>query len=180
MDCNRCELRAGCHNVVWGHGPVGARFMFVAESPTDEDELMEQPMMSREGKLFRSLLSKSDIDVAHCYFTFAVKCKTSVTAPQKLKAASVCRHWLDREIAQLKPRVVVTLGRLPTSLLLKMKSKDSLESVVGQRQRVVSTDIPVFPWYSPNHIIQHGKKCDALTVSFLKTLKEFINELVTQ
>lgn len=181
MDCSRCELRAGCLNVVWGKGPVGARYMFVGEYPTDEDELMEEPFMSREGKLFRSLLSKSGINPADCYFTFAVKCRVDkdLTTSKRMKSAKVCRHWLDKEIAQLKPQVVVTLGRLPTSLLLNLKYSDSLESVVGQKAGVVSADCPIFPWYSPSYIIQHGKKSDAATITFLNKLKESVNVLST-
>lgn len=176
MDCNRCLLRAGCRNVVWGKGPRDARFMFIGEAPTPEDELMETPFVSREGKLLEWLRIQSNIPKHHCYLTFAVKCTSKSTPAEKLTAAKECRHWLDKEIAQLKPRVIVTLGRLPTSLLLNLKSKDSMESVVGKQQRVVSTDIPVFPWYSTSYLLQHGKKSDLATIKFLKSLKEFVYE----
>ena len=176
MDCQRCILREKCFNVVWGHGPVDSKFMFIGESPTDEDELMQKPFMSREGKLFRSLISHSSLHRESCYFTFATKCPPkAATSAEKKEATKACEYWLRKEIAQLKPKVVVTLGRMPTSLLLNLKSKDSMSQVIGIHHHVLSRNIDVFPWYSPSYILQHGKKCDMETKAFLNTVSEFAN-----
>lgn len=161
--------------MVWGKGPIGAKFMFVGEKPDDEDELMESPFFSREGQLLRKLLNQSDIPLDDCYLTYAIKCRVNTvhTPARMMKFAKVCRHWLDLEIEQLKPKVIVTLGRIPASLLLNLKSKDSMSDVVARDWGVLSR--PVMPWYSPNHILQHGKKCDAATIEFLKKVKVVAN-----
>lgn len=178
MDCNRCELRGSCVNVVWGKGPIGAKYMFIGEGPDFEDELMEEPFMSREGKLLRSLIERSQINLGDCYLTHAIKCKTDPKTRQKRKFIEQCSYWLLREIAQLRPRVIVSLGKVPTFFLLKLKSSDSLSLVVGQKKEVVSIDCPIYPWYSPAYLLQHGKKMDVTTVAFFTQLKDSVNEMV--
>lgn len=177
MDCTRCELRARCHSVTWGKGPAGASLMVIGECSNTEDELLGEPFMSRPGKLIRKLLGDAGFPPNECYLTLAVKCIADATSIEAKQAAKQCRYWLNKEVLGVKPKAIVTLGMLPTSVLLNLKSSQPLSSVLGQRQEVAS--IAVYPWYSVSRLVNGGKKSDAETVKFLKRIQEGFNVSTT-
>ena len=52
-DCKKCSRRAGCSQVVWGDGQVGAPIMLIGETPRLEEDLVGEPLASREGQLLK-------------------------------------------------------------------------------------------------------------------------------
>jgi len=171
LDCNKCSLRAGCSNVVWGKGLRESKLMFVGEYPNSEDELMMEPFSGRDGALLSKLLVKAGIDRKDCYLTHAVKCKPSqgnLPADDNIEA---CKSWLWQELKKINPVVVVTLGKLPTRALLKLKKSFKLSDVIGEVHKVDYMSTAITPWYSTSYILQHGKSADTSTVDFLRKVK---------
>lgn len=169
-DCDKCGLRKGCSQVVWGAGQRGARLFVVAENPGSEEDLMGEPMVSREGVLFNSLLAEAGIPADQCYTTYALKCQPA-TVPTKSEI-NTCLKWLWQELKVVEPKVVLTLGKLPTRLLLKQKASFWFAGFTGRIIPVEYMTAPVAVWHPPQTILSRGREANAVTVGFLKQVWE--------
>jgi len=167
--CSNCPLHSSCLPLP----PAGsdkAAIMMVGERPDSEADLMREPFAGREGRLLDRLLKEAGLAREEVFLTYVVKC-ASKEEPSESTIAT-CKSWLWKEIQALRPRVIVTLGKLPTRLLLKLKKSVALKEVVGRFERVEFMTALVAPWFHPAYILQRGKKVDAATVAFFKEVKE--------
>ena len=116
-ECRRCPLWQPATQTVCGSGPDDARVMVVGEQPGDEEDLSGRPFVGRAGRLFDRALAELGIDRAQLYVTNAVKHfkferrgKVRLHRTPDPAERMACRVWLERELATLRPRVVVCLG----------------------------------------------------------------------
>lgn len=117
MVCTRCPLYANATQIVFGEGPAHAKLMFVGEQPGDQEDLAGHPFVGPAGKLFDKALGEAGIERARAYITNAVKHfkfepRGKRRIHQKPNAGEVqaCKWWLKREVALVKPKLIVTLG----------------------------------------------------------------------
>jgi DNA polymerase len=116
-ECRRCDLWQRATQAVAGTGPRDARIMLVGEQPGDEEDLQGQPFVGPAGRVLDQVLIEAGLDRAQLYITNAVKHfkweprgKRRLHKRPDLREISACGVWLEREIAALKPRVIVALG----------------------------------------------------------------------
>src|SRR5438552_17349207 len=119
-DCRACDLwKTGTQTVFGEGGGPRPRVMFVGEQPGDQEDIQGHPFVGPAGKILDKALAEAGIDRKEVYVTNAVKHFKWAPAPRgkrrlhsKPSGAEVraCRPWLEREIAVVKPRVVVCLG----------------------------------------------------------------------
>ncbi len=146
--------------------------MIVGETASADDELLGEPFMSREGDYLRKLLQRAGIDPGDCYLTLAVKCPAPGPREPTTAQVQACDHWLVEELNRVQPRVVLTLGALPSRVLLGLKKSFRLSQVVGQMQPVLFPWAgSIIPWYSANYLLQRGQKLERQTLSLLHRLK---------
>lgn len=175
--CARCPLRSRCEAVVCGENgslyDSRSGIFLVGERADQEDELMQSPFSSRPGMLLFKLMMEAGVAPERCYRTLAVKCATRKASDVKAIHIRTCGTWLIHEIQALKPRVIVTLGAVPTRLLLNLPTKMRMEEVKGTFHSVTFPFLTttVAPWYGANHILQRGKAVDRETVEFFKKVK---------
>jgi DNA polymerase len=131
---------------------------------------MGRPFEGREGRLLKKLLREAGL--ADVYLTLAVKCLPIPAKAVYQCNINACKTWLWKELQAVAPRVVVTLGPIPTRLLLKLKSSFRMQDVVGQFHDVPFMSALVAPWYSPRWVLSHGSKADKQAVEFFKQVKE--------
>ncbi len=164
--CTKCDLRSKCNQVVQAlpaNGPT--EVMIVGECPKGEEDLMGEPFVSREGVHLSNLLTKAELDV---HMTLAVKCwphSKKVTADQ----IRACKPWLWHDIKTLAPKIIVTLGNVPTALLLKLPKTFRIGDYAGKP--IQATFGLIVPWYSANWILVHGKAADAATLELFRRIK---------
>lgn len=125
-NCNLCPLHQEATSVcVWGEQVpklLGLEqsqnnVMVIGEAPGYEEDKRNRPFIGKSGKLLREELESAGIK--NYYLTNPVKCRppnNRKPTPAEIKA---CRPYLDAEIAQVKPKWVVTAGNVPSKLLLK-------------------------------------------------------------
>ena len=116
-DCRRCPLWQPATQTVFGEGPADARVMIVGEQPGDEEDLSGRPFVGPAGKLFNRALAELGIDRAQLYVTNAVKHfkferrgKFRLHRNPETSERVACRTWLERELAVVRPHVVVCMG----------------------------------------------------------------------
>jgi probable DNA metabolism protein len=115
--CRRCPLWKPATQTVFGEGPTDAELVFVGEQPGDQEDLAGRPFVGPAGQVFDRALADVGIDRSRVYVTNAVKhFKFEARGKRRLHKTPTnaevehCRWWMDREIALIKPKLIVALG----------------------------------------------------------------------
>jgi uracil-DNA glycosylase len=116
-DCRACHLWKGATQTVFGEGPQQARIMLVGEQPGDSEDLAGKPFVGPAGQMLNRALEQAGIDRAKVYVTNAVKHfkfvpRGKIRLHQKPNTSEIraCRPWYERELASIKPDLVVAMG----------------------------------------------------------------------
>ena len=111
LACQRCRLRAGAAQVVFGEGSPEARLVFVGEGPGAEEDRQGRPFVGAAGKLLDKMLQAMAMDrFHHTYILSVVKCRPPGNRTPEPDETHACRIHLDRQLAILDPPIVVVLG----------------------------------------------------------------------
>jgi uracil-DNA glycosylase len=159
-NCRGCRLWTVGTQTVFGEGPPGARVLIVGEQPGDSEDREGRPFVGPAGRLLDGALEAAQIDRGDVYVTNAVKHfkweKREGTTRRIHKKPSdrevrACFPWLDQEIEQLQPEVVICLGATAAQALL---GKDF--RVTQNRGRPIQTDrVPtVFATVHPSAVLR--------------------------
>ncbi|MBV9278396.1 MAG: UdgX family uracil-DNA binding protein [Candidatus Eremiobacteraeota bacterium] len=115
--CRGCDLYKAATQTVFGEGKARARMMFIGEQPGDSEDREGHPFVGPAGKLLRKAMVEAGIDPDATYITNAVKHfkyvvrgKRRIHQTPRVIELRACRPWLDAEIQQVKPDVIVALG----------------------------------------------------------------------
>jgi uracil-DNA glycosylase len=110
-------LVPGAKKAVLGEGPIGAAIAFVGEQPGDQEDLQGHPFVGPAGQLLNRAMAEAGIERDRSYLTNAVKHFKFVQRGKRRihqkPTASEVRHyrwWLDKELAFVRPRLIVALG----------------------------------------------------------------------
>jgi DNA polymerase len=122
-DCTRCVLhKQGRKQIVFGVGNPKAELMFVGEGPgADEDEKGE-PFVGRAGQLLNNMIKAMGIEREQVYIANIVKCRPPGNRTPERDECATCSPFLMRQIAVIKPKVVVALGAVAAKTLLAMSA----------------------------------------------------------
>src|SRR5919201_6926682 len=128
--CRGCDLYENATPTVFGEGTPRAGVLFVGEQPGDREDVEGRPFVGPAGKLLDRALDEAGIDRTKVYVTNAVKHFKWTPAPRgkrrihKKPAAEeirACRPWLDAEIDEVRPKVIVALGATAAQALMGPK-----------------------------------------------------------
>lgn len=156
--CRACPLWAPATQTVFGEGPEDATVLFVGEQPGDSEDLKGRPFVGPAGQLFDRALGEAGIDRDKVYVTNAVKHfkfepRGKRRIHQKPNAGEIraCRPWLTRELAAIRPKLVVALGA--TAVQSLMGRATSLRSVRGQQLKT-DGDADLLATVHPSYLLR--------------------------
>jgi uracil-DNA glycosylase len=153
LACTRCALSQGRTQVVWGVGHPSARLMFIGEGPGREEDLRGEPFVGRSGQLLDRLMAEElGIDRTGCFIANVVKCRPPGNRDPKPEEIEACRPYLDAQIDQIAPTVIVTLGNFATRFVLETTA--GIKSLRG-RTYPFRTGV-VVPTYHPSAALRSG------------------------
>jgi uracil-DNA glycosylase family protein len=116
-DCRACPLWKDATQTVFGEGPQHAQVMLVGEQPGDKEDLAGKPFVGPAGLMLDRALEQAGIDRKKAYVTNAVKHfkfvpRGKIRLHQKPTTPEIkaCRQWYERELASIKPALVVAMG----------------------------------------------------------------------
>ena len=116
-DCRACHLWKDATQTVFGEGPAHAPVMLVGEQPGDKEDLAGKPFVGPAGQMLDRALKDAGIDRGKTYVTNAVKHfkfvpRGKIRLHQKPNTLEIraCRQWYERELAAIKPTLVVAMG----------------------------------------------------------------------
>ena len=118
-DCTRCRLHEKRSKIVFGDGNPEADLMFIGEGPGADEDRQGLPFVGRAGQLLTTMIEKGlEIPRSEVYICNIVKCRPPDNRTPLADEVSTCRAYLDGQIDAVRPKVIVSLGKPATSLLL--------------------------------------------------------------
>ena len=113
LECRRCPLAQTRTNVVFGVGSKDAEVMFIGEGPGQQEDLKGEPFVGRSGQLLDKLMATVDLyRDRNIYIANIVKCRPPQNRDPLPEEQDACAGWLDAQIALMKPKIVVCVGRI--------------------------------------------------------------------
>jgi uracil-DNA glycosylase family 4 len=151
-NCRSCVLYEHRNQAVLGVGDLRPDWLFVGEGPGAEEDAKGEPFVGQAGKLLDNMLAALSIKRGKgVYIANAVKCRPQGNrTPEHVEMAS-CRPFLEKQIAWLKPKIIVLLGRAAVHSVLKEdKSLGTLRQQCFEYQ-----GIPVVVTYHPAYLLRN-------------------------
>jgi uracil-DNA glycosylase family 4 len=118
-DCTRCKLHGGRTRLVFGVGNPSAELMFVGEGPGADEDLQGEPFVGRAGQLLTKMIEAMGFARSEVYIANVVKCRPPGNRDPEPDEIAACEPFLKAQIAAIRPRVVVALGRFAVQTLLR-------------------------------------------------------------
>jgi DNA polymerase len=118
-ECTRCpELVDSRSQIVNGTGPADADLLFVGEGPGEQEDQQGEPFVGRSGsilddKLRDRGLAREDVRITNC-----VRCRPPENRDPTSEELANCFPYLESEIEQIDPDLIITLGKVPSEHLL--------------------------------------------------------------
>jgi DNA polymerase len=150
-ECTRCRLCEQRTKIVFGDGNPRAELMFVGEGPGAEEDRTGLPFVGRAGELLTAMIEKGlGIPRREVYICNIVKCRPPQNRTPLPDEARTCGTFLDGQIAAVRPKAIVALGKPATSLLL---GRDvSITRVRGTWHSY--RGIPLMPTFHPAFVLR--------------------------
>jgi len=176
MSCQKCPLADGRHNVVFGVGPRNAEVMFIGEGPGEQEDLQGEPFVGRAGKLLDDMLEAIDLDrKTNVYIANIVKCRPPQNRDPLSTEQDACIGYLRNQVALIRPKVIVCLGRIAAMRLIREDYKITRE----HGQWVERSGFHMTAVYHPAAILRDpGKRPE--TFQDLKGIQAKIREICTR
>ncbi|NQV30830.1 MAG: uracil-DNA glycosylase [Candidatus Marinimicrobia bacterium] len=139
--CMNCPLGATRNQFVFGVGNPDADLMFVGEAPGEREDAEGIPFVGRAGKLLDDILKAIDLNREDVYIANVLKCRPPENRDPKREEIEECEPYLLKQIELIKPKLLVALGRISATTLLR--SKESLTAMRGKVFDYHGTDLVV-------------------------------------
>jgi DNA polymerase len=151
--CTACELSQNCTQKVPGVGDRQAELLIVGEGPGHDEDIRGEPFVGRSGQLLDRMLAAIGIDREQVYITNIVKCRPPNNRDPKTDEAQRCRFYLDAQIRQISPRVILAVGRVSAHNLLDTNLP--VGKLIKQMHQLPGTDIPLKVTYHPAYLLRN-------------------------
>jgi len=117
-ECTRCKLHGGRTHLVFGVGDPAAQLMFVGEGPGADEDQKGEPFVGRAGQLLTKMIEAMGFARSDVYIANVVKCRPPGNRDPEPDEIDACEPFLKSQIAAIRPRVIVALGRFAVQTLL--------------------------------------------------------------
>ena len=155
-DCTRCKLHAlGRRQIVFGVGNPNADLMFVGEAPGADEDIQGEPFVGRAGQLLTKIIEAIDLRREDVYIANVIKCRPPENRNPEPDEVEQCEPFLSRQIATIKPKVIVALGKFAAQSLLR--TTDPITRIRGREYKF--RDAILIPTYHPAYLLRNpGEK----------------------
>ena len=152
QDCRGCALHARRRQSVFGVGDEQADWLFVGEGPGAEEDARGEPFVGQAGRLLDNMLASIGLRRGQdVYIANVVKCRPPGNRAPEPGEAAQCEPYLQRQIALIRPRLVIALGRTAALSLLRTDA-----SIAGLRGRVHPFHgTPLLVTYHPAYLLRN-------------------------
>ena len=150
--CTRCSLSATRTQTVFGVGNPNADWLIVGEAPGAEEDRRGEPFVGRAGQLLNSMLHAIGLEREQVYIANVLKCRPPGNRDPSPTEAAECLPYLERQIALLKPKIMLAVGRIAAQNLLR--TEKTLGSLRQQVHRFGLSQVPLVVTYHPAYLLR--------------------------
>jgi uracil-DNA glycosylase len=171
-DCTRCKLHEGRTRIVFGEGHPQARLMFVGEGPGANEDVSGRPFVGEAGKLLDKIIAAIGYKRQEVYIGNVVKCRPPGNRAPERDEVETCEPFLFRQIAVIKPKVIVALGSPAFQCLFR--SREPISKARGQLRQW--NGIQVMPTFHPAYLLRSPEKKREAWED-MKIVRDYLNSL---
>ncbi|WP_405241470.1 uracil-DNA glycosylase [Lentisalinibacter salinarum] len=150
--CMRCALHEGRTQTVFGVGNPDADLMIIGEAPGAEEDRRGEPFVGRAGKLLDEMLRSLGFGRDDVFIANILKCRPPGNRDPRPEESAECRPYLRRQIALVRPRVILAVGRIAAQDLLE--SDEPIGRLRTRAHRFPEADLPVVVTYHPAYLLR--------------------------
>ena len=172
QSCTKCGLCQKRTHMVFSVGSRDADILFVGEGPGEQEDLKGEPFVGAAGKLLDDMLSIIDLSRENCYIANIVKCRPPRNRDPQEDEQAACIDYLRNQVALIKPRVIVCLGRIAAVQLIRPDYKITRE----HGQWVEKNGVWMTAIYHPSALLRDASKRPE-TFSDLLAIRAKLREL---
>ncbi len=171
-DCRRCGLCEERTQVVHSTGILGARLMFVGEAPGADEDQKGEPFVGRAGQLLTKIIEAIGFRRGDVFIGNINRCRPPGNRAPTLAEAESCKPFLLREIAIVRPAVIVVLGNTACQNLLE--TKVGISKLRGNFQDYFG--VKVMPTFHPAYLLRDPNKKREVWED-MKKVRDYLNTL---
>ena len=149
-ECTRCQLHERRKNIVFGVGNPRAGMVFVGEGPGADEDARGEPFVGRAGKKLDEMIAAIGLKREEVYIANIVKCRPPDNRDPKPDEVGTCSPFLFRQIAAIRPRVIVALGSPAAKTLLN--TKVGITRLRGTWHDYAG--VPLMPTFHPAYLLR--------------------------
>jgi uracil-DNA glycosylase family 4 len=170
-ECLRCPLHKSRTKIVHSEGNAKARLMFVGEAPGADEDASGRPFVGRAGQLLNKIIEAIGMKREDVFIGNVNRCRPPQNRTPTHEEAATCKPFLLREIALLRPDVIVVLGNTAMKNLL-----DTKEGITKLRGNFMDyKGIKVMPTFHPAYLLRDPSK-KRETWEDMKKVREYLNK----
>lgn len=169
--CRKCHLRDTCSQVVPGEGNPEAAIMFIGEAPGEKEDRLGRPFVGAAGKFLEEMLALLNMKREDVFIANVLKCRPPANRDPLPEEAAACWPWLEKQINEINPGLIVTLGRhamerfLPNQKISQVHGTAVRREIPGIGKRVY------YALYHPAAALYQGSLRKTLIEDFKKIPK---------
>jgi len=172
-NCTRCTLCEERTNIVHSEGNPHARLMFVGEAPGADEDAKSRPFVGRAGQLLTKIIEAIGMTREEVFIGNVNRCRPPMNRQPTITEAETCRPFLLREIAVVKPEVIVVMGN--TAMRNLLDTKVGITKLRGTFQDL--NGIKVMPTFHPAYLLRDPSK-KRETWDDMKKVRDFLDKKI--
>ncbi len=150
-ECTRCRLGSGRTKLVFGAGNPEAELLFVGEGPGEEEDLQGLPFVGKAGALLTKMIEAMGLSRERVYICNVVKCRPPGNRNPEPDEIAACEPVLRAQIAAVKPKVIVALGKFAAQTLLRESTP--ITRLRGSFREYCG--VPLMPTFHPAYLLRN-------------------------
>ena len=150
--CTRCALCSTRTQTVFGVGNQQAEWLIVGEAPGADEDRQGEPFVGRAGQLLNSMLHAIGLAREQVYIANVLKCRPPGNRDPTPSEAAECLPYLEQQIALLKPKLMLAVGRIAAQNLLR--TSVTLGRLRQQVHRFGRSQVPLVVTYHPGYLLR--------------------------
>lgn len=156
QQCTACGLCATRTQTVFGVGNRQAEWLIIGEAPGADEDRQGEPFVGRAGKLLNPMLLAIGLKREQVYIANILKCRPPENRDPAPTEAASCRLFLERQIALIRPRIILAVGRIAAQNLLATDTQ--IGKLRGQVHRFGPDRLPLIVTYHPAYLLRSPRE----------------------
>ncbi|MCJ7581724.1 MAG: uracil-DNA glycosylase, partial [Candidatus Aminicenantes bacterium] len=151
LKCRLCALSDTRQHAVPGEGNIKTEIMFVGEAPGRDEDEQGRPFVGRAGQLLTKIINAMKFQRNEVYITNTIKCRPPKNRNPHKEEMDSCKDYLLKQIEIIRPKVIVTLGRVAASYFIET----DLGMTALRGKFYEFQGVKIMPTFHPSYLIRN-------------------------